>query len=48
MGSPLTLAEKQPESPEKTYLIRQLSKQATIIKAQEAVLICFLSKGLTG
>jgi len=36
VGSPLTLAEKQPESPEKTYLIRQLSKQATIIKAQEA------------
>lgn len=35
VGSPLVMAERLPESPEKNYILRQLTKQVSLIQAQE-------------
>jgi hypothetical protein len=37
VGSPLVMAERLPESPEKNYILRQLTKQVSLIQAQEVV-----------
>lgn len=35
VGSPLVMAERLPDSPEKNYILRQLTKQVSLIQAQE-------------